>query len=189
MDNYKKLIMTLLISTCFLFSACKAEFEAVKILPEKQVINQIESESKVLSLTEEELRKYENYLVTKHEEVLQSLTPMEVFKFYYHAYKSEDYETMYDFYVKEDANEKVSLESFLESVENKNIAALVMLKRLEYNIESLTQVKYDDTTSYIQVNFKSNYDFIKNREWNFKLIKNSHDIWEMEWLPMKQTSP
>lgn len=186
MIKYKNLLIIILIAlSSFSFLGCEATSESVKILEEEQVKNEIEYESLNPSLSSHQLKKYQEYADTENEQLLKDLSPMDVFKYYYHAFKIKDHKTLYRLYIKGEAYGTPSEKEFLESMKNKKILQMVLLKRLEYNIKSLAQIKYDDKTSYIQVNYKKDNDLTKSEQWNFKLIKNSNDIWKLEWLPLK----
>ena len=163
----------------------KGNSKSVKILAQEQVKNELEYEVIDISLTDAEFKKYQDYAKSENEQLLKDLTPMDIFKFYYHAFKTDDYKAMYGFYIKGEAYGTPNWKDFSDDMKNKEIIQMVLLKKLEYNIKSLAQIKYDDKTSYIQVNFKKDHDLMKNTDWNFKLIKNSQDIWKMQWLPLQ----
>src|SRR5690554_2913900 len=168
----------------FSFLGCEASSESVKILEEEQVKNEVEYETLNPSLTSHQLDKYQDYANSESEQLLKGLSPMDIFKYYYNAFKTNDYKTLYGLYIKGEAYGTPSWKEFSKNIEDKEIIQMELLKRLEYNIQSLAQIKYDDKTSYIQVNFKMDNDLTKSGNWNFKLIKNNEEIWKLDWLPL-----
>ncbi len=186
MIKYKNLFIIILITlSSFSLLGCAPTSESIKILEEEQVNNEVEYESLNPSLTSNQLEEFQEYAETENEQLLIDLSPMDIFKYYYHAFKINDYKVLYGLYIKGEAYGTPSEREFLENLKNKDILQMVLLKRLEYNIKSLAQIKYDEKTSYIQVKFKEDNELTKSEQWNFKLIKNNNNIWKLEWLPLK----
>ena len=179
------LIITIITLSSISLLGCGANSETIKVLEEQEVKNEIQYETFSPSLTTSQLEKYQEYADTENEQLLNELSPMDIFKYYYHAFKENEYRTLYGLYIKGEAYGTPSWREFSESIEEKDILQMVLLNRLEDNIKSLAQIKYDDKTSYIQINFKEGNDLTRNEQWNFKLIKNSQGIWKLEWLPLK----
>lgn len=176
--------LSLIILSSFLLVGCTASTKSLKILKEEEIKNEVEYESRNFNLTDYQLKIYEEYADTENEQLLEDLSPMDIFKLFYHAFKINDYENLYGLYIKGEKYGTPSRKDFLESIEKKDIMKLSLLRCLEYNIKKLAQIKYDKNTSYIQVNFKEDNKLTKRENWNFKLIKNSYGIWKLEWLPL-----
>lgn len=175
--------LTLIILGSFLLIGCGVSNKSLKILKEEQIENEVEYISNNFDLTEYQLKIYEDYADTENEQLLEDLMPMDIFKFFYHAFKINDYENLYSLYIKGEKYGTPARKDFLENIEKKDILKMSLLRSLEYNIKNFAQIKYDKNTSYIQVNFKEDNKLTKNEKWNFKLIKNSYGIWKLEWLP------
>ena len=51
-------------------------------------------------MTDYQLKIYEEYADTENEQLLEDLSPMDIFKLFYHAFKINDYENLYGLYIK-----------------------------------------------------------------------------------------
>lgn len=185
MKRHKKKATILLIFIMFAIVGCQNSPQPVKILEEDQVKNEVAITTQDISLSNRELENFQKYSETENEQLLKDLTPLEIFKYYYHAFSVNDQQTLYNLYIKGEAYGTPNRKEFLEEMEKKDIAQLQLLNNFQYSIENFAQINYDDKTSYIQVNFKEDSEVNKSQPWNFKLIKNSQDIWKVDWVPLE----
>ncbi len=177
--------MILLLLTIFIATGCKNSPQPVKILDEDQVKNEVEFQIKDILLSDEQFKGFQKYASTGNEQLLKGLAPMEIFQYYYYAFKTQNTKTLYELYIKGDAYGTPSWREFEEKLKEKDVTHLVMLEKLQEKIENFSQIKYDDKTSYIQVNFKEDSKGTKEPSWNFKLLKNSQGVWKVDWIPFE----
>lgn len=121
--------------------------------------------------------KYENFAETKNGEMLEGLTPFEVFQFYYYAEEHGDYETQYALYITDGQYIK-AFDSFAEYLKSKqeskgrNDPILNKIKTTK-----LKEVIVDETAAYISISEKDGI--------GFGLSKDHSGIWRVNWLPLQ----
>lgn len=169
----------------FVLMGCENTPKSVKILKDNQVKNEVAVTTQDISLSNRELENFQKYSETENEQLLKDLSPLEVFKYYYHAFRVNDQQTLYNLYIKGDAYGAPSRKDFLKEMGKKEIEQLQALGKFQYHIKDFAQINYDDKTSYIQINFEEGSEVAKSQPWNFKLIKNSQDIWKVDWVPLE----
>lgn len=136
----------------------------------------LDKENKIL-LPSSLQRKYENFSETKNGEMLEGLTPFEVFQFYYYAEEQGDYETQYALYITDELYIK-AFESFAEYLKAKQESKGVdnpILKKIKTT--KLKEVIVDDTKAYISISEVAGI--------GFGLSKDHSGIWRVNWLPLQ----
>ncbi|SJZ76698.1 hypothetical protein [Garciella nitratireducens] len=180
------IILIILLLSIFIIVGCTNSSSSVKILEkDNDVQNHVEFQTKDISLSNEQFKNFEQYANTGNEQLLKNLTPMEIFQYYYYAFQIEDMKTLYGLYVKGDIYGTPNWKEFQQKINQTDMNYLIELRDLQERIESFSQIKYDDKTSYIQINFKEDRNGKKESSWNFKLLKNSQGIWKMDWIPFE----
>lgn len=123
-------------------------------------------------------KKYENFAETKSGEMLEGLTPFEVFQFYYYAEEQGDYETQYALYITDELYIK-AFESFAEYLkakqESKGMDDPILIKIKTSKLKVV--IVDDETKAYISI---SEVDGI-----GFGLSKDHSGIWRVNLLPLQ----
>lgn len=182
----KRLVLVFLTLSMFVLTGCQESKIPVKILNEKEIKNIKEFETNDITLSEEKLKIYEEFALSGDENLLKNLSPMDIFKFYFHSYELQNYDVLYDFYMKGSSYDTPNKEDFLKSMlENNDRNNIFILNQFKENIKNMAQVLYNETTAYIQIRLNEEVESNKDLVWNFKLIKNQEGIWKVDWMPME----
>src|SRR5699024_4175216 len=90
----------ILLSATIITLGCTNNTEEVNILEGTDAKNTVESETRDISLTQIHQDNFEKYAESGNEQLLKNLSPTDIFKYYYQAYKLDDAETLYNLCIK-----------------------------------------------------------------------------------------
>ncbi|MBU8878635.1 hypothetical protein BGM26_06480 [Bacillus sp. FJAT-29790] len=120
---------------------------------------------------------YDEFSITKDDEILAELTPSQVFQFYYYSEEQEDYEVQYNLYIDDEEYIRVfeTFEDYLKAIETTGSKNKEMLIIDKIKSASLQEILVNDTYAYVAI----------SKDQGFSLQKNRKGIWKVNWLPLQ----
>lgn len=134
------------------------------------------NQSQKLELSPVLLGRYEQFKDTKDKQILNGLSPSEVFQLFFYAEELQDYETQYSLFIDDEEYVRVfeTYEDYLIAKQQNSSTSLLE----QVKAGTLFEHIIDETSASVSIEEEIT-------GLSFGLSKNKHGIWCVNWLPIQ----